>query len=572
MRASSSHSRSPSIISIPDSDGSDYVPIPNNKGDDGSPIKKTSVKRKRSSIAPTRKNDIRSKAKADIDDDIGLADIEDIGPIIRRDHDQLYHKVDEIVKVQEDLLTWFENCREKRGMPWRKKYNPELSMDQKGQRAYEIWVSEVMLQQTQVNTVIAYWERWIEKWPTITDLAKADVEEVNAMWRGLGYYRRARSLLAGAKTVMSKTKYQGRLPDDPIILEKEIDGVGRYTAGAICSIAYGIRTPIVDGNIHRLFTRLLALHAPQTAPSTIKSLWTSAEELVGRLPKDKERKGITGDWNQALMELGSQVCKPLSPDCQVCPLKSSCKAYAELSSSPPKPSERLCTLCAPIPLSTSTEKIPSVTIFPMRKEKKTSRVEDESVLVLEWKGEEGKRRWLFVKRPEKGLLAGLFEPPTTPVPTSSKPKDCLQASLKSLTEYIKVTARELAEVKTYNHISSIPHIFSHINMTYHVHHFILSSTISDPPEILSTSPRVAIWMDDNQVEHANVGTGVKKVWAEVYGSWGSFDENHESFAEAKTKTASKKIKEKKPLEEVKNGKVVKKIMMPMMPVKKIKEM
>lgn len=118
-----------------------------------------------------------------------------------------------------------------------------------------------MLQQTQVATVIAYWQRWIEKWPTISDLAKADVEvrpyptsaltnqEVNAMWRGLGYYRRARSLLAGAKTVMGDKKYECRLPDDPIKMEKEIEGVGRYTAGAICSMAYGARAPIVSTTI-----------------------------------------------------------------------------------------------------------------------------------------------------------------------------------------------------------------------------------------------------------------------------------------------------------------------------------
>lgn len=110
-------------------------------------------------------------------------DIEDAGNFISRLHDSKYHHVGDIAKLQPNLLDWFESVREKRGMPWRKRYDPSLSMDEKGQRAYEIWVSEVMLQQTQVTTVIAYWKRWMEKWPTIGDLGKADIEEVNAAWR-----------------------------------------------------------------------------------------------------------------------------------------------------------------------------------------------------------------------------------------------------------------------------------------------------------------------------------------------------------------------------------------------------
>jgi A/G-specific adenine glycosylase len=150
-----------------------------------------------------------------------IVDIEDVGIHVARPHSAAYHVVDNIVNLQSNLLSWFEQVRERRGMPWRKRYDSNSTMDEKGQRAYEIWVSEVMLQQTQVNTVIAYWQRWIEKWPTIADLAKADIEEVNAAWRefaaprnelmigGLGYYRRARSLLEGAKTVMGNEKYKG---------------------------------------------------------------------------------------------------------------------------------------------------------------------------------------------------------------------------------------------------------------------------------------------------------------------------------------------------------------------------
>ncbi|WWC89496.1 A/G-specific adenine glycosylase [Kwoniella dendrophila CBS 6074] len=589
MRASLS--RSPSILSIPDSDGSDYQPTKVER--DISP-KKSSVKRKRIATTTIKtKTETKSVVKRNSTAVRGESDLEDIedsvsgGPSIHRDHDLEYHDVEKIAEVQEDLLSWFEDCREKRGMPWRKKYDPNLTMEEKGQRAYEIWVSEVMLQQTQVATVIAYWKRWIEKWPTIADLAKADVEEVNAMWRGLGYYRRARSLLAGAKTVMSKSKYKGRLPDDPVILEKEIDGVGRYTAGAICSMAYGVRTPIVDGNIHRLFTRLLALHAPQTAPTTIKFLWSSAEQLIGTLPTDANRKGIAGDWNQALMELGSQVCKPTSPDCQICPIKSSCKAYSEISKSPPEPTTSSCPLCSPIPSSSNSSKshIPNVTIFPMKKEKKASRDEEESVLVVEWKGENGDRKWLMIKRPEKGLLAGLFEPPTTPTSSSSTTtKDWLQDSLTALQDYITIPSDldQLKEIGEYQFISSIPHIFSHINMTYHIHHLIIQSSSLyplEPPSILPNTPRITVWLNQEEIVHSNIGTGVKKVWSELYGSWGSFDRGSASSTLSKKSNKKVKIannqKQKQPLAEteMQNGKLVlkQKIMMPAMPIQKVKQ-
>ncbi|ORY32556.1 DNA glycosylase [Naematelia encephala] len=357
---------------------------------------------------------------------------------------------------------------------------------------------------------------------------------------------------------MGNAKYNGRLPEDPAILEKEIDGIGRYTAGAICSMAYGISTPIVDGNIHRLLTRLLAIHAPQTAPGTIKVLWQVAEQLVHRLPQGQ---GIAGDWNQALMELGSQVCKPVNPDCDACPLQKGCKAYMELSraTEPPSSSSEVCDICTPIPSTMAGSVIPSVTVFPMRKEKKASRVEEEVVGVVEWRGEQG-RRWLLTKRPEKGLLAGLFEPPTTPVAASVSAEERLDASLATLSDLLDVSSTDLRKDITPRYIGSIPHIFSHINMTYHIQHLVITTT-TPPPISASGQERNAVWLDESGVEHANVGTGVKKVWAEVYGSWGSF--------EARVKVANKPAKKAKKVDKdpVGGGKVVKKIMMPLMPRK-----
>ncbi|WVN88166.1 A/G-specific adenine glycosylase [Cryptococcus depauperatus CBS 7841] len=551
--------RSPSIYSVSDLDTpSDYAPSPEAKPSPAKGKHKTAGQAKRKFAAGDSKKDD------------SIVDIEDISIHVDRKHGQDYHDVENVVSGQRNLLAWFEKVREKRGMPWRKKYDPTLNMEEKGQRAYEVSYLEVMLQQTQVATVIAYWQKWIAKWPTIADLAKADVEEVNAAWRGLGYYRRARSLLEGAKTVMSNSKYHGRLPSDPVVLEKEITGVGRYTAGAICSMAYGIKTPIVDGNIHRLLTRLLALYAPQTAPLTIKFLWAAAQKLVEQLPEKDTYKGITGDWNQALMELGSQVCKPVSAECGTCPLQKACKAYSELSEAPTKivSTETKCQLCAPIPREPNQDRIPSVTVFPMKKEKKLSRIEEESVCVIEWQGLEQERRWLFTKRPEKGLLAGLYEPPTIPVASGSTFSEKLSASIEVIGDCIFLSRDDIEIIKASSRrVRSISHIFSHINMTYHIFHIIVNTPTYSPFSIKDNAPRPIAWLNAEEVEGANVGTGVKKVWAEIYGSWGSFEVSLTGSAPRKKRKTCSQVT-KKVTNGAAEGKVVKKILMPVMPVRK----
>nr|KIR50140.1 A/G-specific adenine glycosylase [Cryptococcus bacillisporus CA1280] len=541
-------SSSSSVYSVSDSDSSDYAPSV-------SETKRSSFKRKRAAPVPTKSRAKTTIVKGALGKSIAidnLEDIEDLGSTISRRHGMEYHSVDKIVDGKESLLSWFERVREKRGMPWRKKYDPSLSIEEKGQRAYEVSIYTLVHQE-----VIAYWQKWMERWPTIGDLAKADVEV-----RGLGYYRRARSLLAGAQTVMGNLKYDGRLPDDPVILEKEIDGVGRYTAGVL----------LIDGNIHRLLTRLLAVHGPQTAPATIKFLWWIADELINHLPSGDKHKGVAGDWNQALMELGSQICKPANPQCGICPLQKFCKGYAELSNPPPLPStaESDCKLCAPIPCDIKTDKIPTVMMFPMKKEKKASRVKEESVCVVQWRGNGDQRRWLFIKRPEKGLLAGLFEPPTTPVSAGLSPSERLSASLEALSDYIKITEEDAEGLQTSNRdVGNIPHIFSHINMTYHIHLLTLTSSGSEPPSIKPRTPRPAVWLSGEEVEKANVGTGVKKVWAEIYGSWGSFEESKMGAVVAKKEkiTKNKPMKSKSPAAN-KDGKVVKKVMMPVMPTRK----
>ena len=194
----------------------------------------------------------------------------------------------------------------KRPLPWRKTKNP-----------YAIWISEIMLQQTQVNTVLPYYERWMKKFPTIQALAGASLTEVLKAWEGLGYYRRARNLHEAAKTVCKKLG--GKFPGSKEELLK-LPGVGRYTAGAVSSIAFGNPDPVLDGNVKRVLSRIFALKYPADTGHGEKKLWEIAEKLV------KESKS-PGDFNQALMELGALVCLPENPQCGVCPVEKSCGAH-----------------------------------------------------------------------------------------------------------------------------------------------------------------------------------------------------------------------------------------------------
>lgn len=196
------------------------------------------------------------------------------------------------------LLEWFD--RQKRDLPWRRTRDP-----------YAIWVSEVMLQQTQVVTVIPYWENWMARFPTVEALAKADEQDVLSLWQGLGYYRRCRLLLNGARQVS-----QSGIPTNAKEW-LEVPGIGPYTAGAIASIAFDDPVPVVDGNVERVYARLAG---DTSSGSELKSAaWKwAARQLYKKRP---------GDWNQALMELGATVCKPTAPDCKQCPLTSKCVAF-----------------------------------------------------------------------------------------------------------------------------------------------------------------------------------------------------------------------------------------------------
>ncbi len=223
------------------------------------------------------------------------------------------------------LLSWF--AANARDLPWRRTRDP-----------YAIWVSEVMLQQTQVRTVVPYWERWLRELPTIETLARAPLDRVLKLWEGLGYYTRARNLQRAAQTIVRD--YGGRFPRrfaDVLALP----GIGRYTAGAICSLAFNQPTPVLDGNVTRVLARVFGLRDDIRQPAVREHLWNLAGKLVSAAATWTKRGRVSrlrGRWakrvasrpcgalNEALMELGAVVCTPRTPRCEACPLKRKCVA------------------------------------------------------------------------------------------------------------------------------------------------------------------------------------------------------------------------------------------------------
>lgn len=203
------------------------------------------------------------------------------------------------------LTAWYR--KNARDLPWRRRRDP-----------YAVWLSEIMLQQTQVGTVKAYFERFVRELPTLESLAKADEHDVLRLWEGLGYYRRARQLHKAAKIIVDE--HQGAFPRDPELVRR-LPGIGRYTAGAILSIAFDAREPILEANTLRLFSRLLAYRGDPRSTAGQQLLWAMAEAILPR--------SDVGRFNQALMELGSEVCTIRSPQCHDCPVALLCRANQE---------------------------------------------------------------------------------------------------------------------------------------------------------------------------------------------------------------------------------------------------
>ena len=290
------------------------------------------------------------------------------------------------------LLSWYH--REKRDLPWRKTSNP-----------YYIWVSEVMLQQTRVDTVIPYYERFIENFPTMESLAEAEESKLLKMWEGLGYYSRVRNLQAGVKEVVAD--YGGVVPAN----RKEIStlkGVGPYTAGAVLSIAYNIPEHAVDGNVMRVISRLLLIEEDIAIPRTKKIFETVVMDLID--------EDDPSSFNQGLMELGATICTP-RPKCLLCPVREFCSAYFEGRQEE-------------LPVKTKKTKMKIVPVA--------------SVAIRNEKGE-----WLLRQRPAKGLLANLWEFPMIELKSGERTAIQLQKQLN-------------VEPDDLDELLSFKHIFSHL--------------------------------------------------------------------------------------------------------------
>lgn len=257
-----------------------------------------------------------------------------------------------------DLLAWYGEAA--RDLPWRRTSDP-----------YGIWVSEVMLQQTRVEVVAERWVRFLQRFPTVTALAQAPEEDVLGEWAGLGYYRRARSLHAAARVVQEE--HGGRFPTAASDV-RALPGVGEYTTGAICSIAYQQPEALVDGNVERVFARLFLLEEVTASPALKRRSWALARQLV---PAERP-----GDWNQALMELGATVCTPRNPSCEGCPVRVRCRALSAGSA-------------ADLPLPRARREV----------------IEVEVELALAQEG----LRVLLLQRPAEARMGGLWELPTREV-------------------------------------------------------------------------------------------------------------------------------------------------------------
>ncbi|MBK8824734.1 MAG: A/G-specific adenine glycosylase [Anaerolineales bacterium] len=300
------------------------------------------------------------------------------------------------------LLDWYHQ-HGRTSMPWRNHPDP-----------YAVWVSEIMLQQTRVETVIPYFEKWMNLFPNVNALANSSEQDVLNAWEGLGYYSRARNLHKAAKIVASK--FNGELPRDLTEL-RSLPGIGRYTVGAIASMAFGMDEPTLDGNLRRVFSRLFDVDIFADSPAGEKILWELAAQ---NLPK-----GQAGDYNQALMDLGSMICTPKNPRCLLCPLMKICEARQHGTQD----------------------------LRPVLKPKKVVPQYVHAAAVIIQRG-----RVLLAQRPPDGLLGGMWEFPNARV--NADPA-------KELTKVLNAAYR--LKVKKKDALGIILHAYTHFKVTVHAY-------------------------------------------------------------------------------------------------------
>ncbi len=313
------------------------------------------------------------------------------------------------------LLRWYR--RHRRDLPWRPR-KPSKTDPGVVANPYHVLVSEAMAQQTQITTVLPYFARFVKRFPTVETLADADEQDVLKLWQGLGYYSRARNLRKAARMIVDD--FAGEVPRNVEDLLK-LPGVGRYTAGAVASVAYNVPAPIIDGNVARVLARFDGIGTPVNDMPTQKRLWVRAEELVKSAPR-----GSAGDFNQGLMELGALVCTPKSPTCLVCPLRDGCVANAEAKQES----------------------------LPVKKPKKPPIAVTHVVLAIERDG-----KMLFEQRGANGLWANMWQLPTweRTVEQPDESRDTAEAPYSygelqlHMTERFGLTVTEPVFVDTFTH-------------------------------------------------------------------------------------------------------------------------
>ena len=350
----------------------------------------------------------------------------------------------------QQLLSWYRENRA--DLPWRRDPEP-----------YHVWLSEVMLQQTQVETVIPYYTRFIDAFPTIEALAAAPLDDVLKLWEGLGYYSRARNLQRAARVVLRER--DGSLPSEVEEL-LTLPGIGPYTAGAIASIAFGRAAPVLDGNVIRVFARLLDLNDDISQSATREKLWRIADDW---LPVRD-----AGEYNQALMELGQRVCRPKNPLCADCPIQAHCRAWSAGRQN----------------------------LRPLRaKRAPTPHYDVSAGLIRDERG-----RLLIAQRPLDGLLGGLWEFPGGKVEAGERLVDCLKRELRE----------ELAvDVEVGGLFTVLDHGFTHFKITLHAFDCRYLGALPPHREPQALGVRNWAWATEAQLADYSFGKADRMVIAEL---------------------------------------------------------
>ncbi|XP_050125268.1 adenine DNA glycosylase isoform X1 [Malus sylvestris] len=427
------------------------------------PDQKTTTKR----AAPASQRQTQRRRQSAKEKEVQV--IEDIEDLFSQEETQ---------RIRKSLLEWYGLNR--RELPWREvEAGEDLEI-----RAYRVWVSEVMLQQTRVQTVIQYYHRWLLKWPTIHHLARASLEEVNEMWAGLGYYRRARFLLEGARMIVA----EGVQFPKTVSQLRKVPGIGDYTAGAIASIAFKEVVPVVDGNVIRVIARLRAISANPKDSLTVKKFWKLAAQLVDPFQP--------GDFNQALMELGATVCTPLSPSCSSCPASGQCRALS---------------------ISRHDSSV-LVTDYPVKVVKAKQRRDFSAVCVVEILGDEEpsdghqiNNGFLLVKRPDEGLLAGLWEFPSVLLAGEADLVTRREEIDKYLNKHFRLNP---CDIVSREYVGEYVHVFSHIRLKMYVEWLVLhikGGMVSK--QLKETVPWKCV--DAKVLSSLGLTSGVRKVYTMV---------------------------------------------------------